>query len=498
MADFLGQPGKKKKKTFAFLKSVPKPKPVPDLDPHDNTKAADEDDDDDLALFKRSKDFFPIVLQEQEQVRVATPPPPKTTTERKYDSDDNDRTPSSTRSSKRRKLSPSPEPNQSWRESTEDLYGATPPRRVSKSPSPPRSATAVDKDTPPYQSPYKTTGARTSQTRDGIDLLQSDLPPTPRRSSSDPKPVREAISVDDYEDPFGPGSPGHSLSPRKDRTPAAIVLDSDEEDKPAEVAPPPEEDEYDYLIQRAREREQAAKAAAAAPPDGDDASAVDEHGRPRKKPVAVVTVNIFIYSRLEEAPPLKPFGVKRGMTQDLDFVRKHFIQWARQQGAFITDELANTVVLTWKGRPLYKTSTGLSLGWDKEQMHAPPRTPGFKANGILLEAWTEERLRQHKEELERQALVDRGEVVEEEEPKAQEDEAPKLRLTLKEKDAKPFRSSVYADFQVKIVIGAYRRTQNVPDDREIRLRYEGEWLDPQRTLAESDVEDMSTIEVYLK
>lgn len=515
MADNLGQPVKKKKKTFAFLKSAPKPNPVLDFDDdHDNHKDTEKDDDDDLALFKRSKDFFPVVVKEQEEVREATPP--AKTTEKKYESDDDDdRTPSSMRYSKRRKLSPTPEQNRPWRESTEDLYGATPPRRISKSPSPPRPASAIDKDTPPYRSPYKATGTRRSQTKDSVDLVKSDLLPTPCRSGSNSKPAREVISLDDDDDPFGVDSPGISPSPRKKRTsalstsrqsstPAAIILDSDE-DELAEVAPPPVEDEYEYLIKRAREKEAAAKAAAAALAgalfDGDDDPlAVDEHGKPRKKRVPVVSVKIFIHSRLEEASALKPFGVKRGIAQDLGFVRSHFVYWARQQGAFITDELADQIFLTWKGRRIYNTSTGISLGWPTGEIDVPPWTPGFARNGILLEAWTEEGYERYAADLERQKLIERGELVEkeEEEPKEQEPKIPKLKLTLKEKDAEPFKSTVYADLQVRILINAYRRQRKIPADRDIRLRYEGEWLDPQATLEQSDVEDMCTIEVYLK
>lgn len=516
MAGTLGQPVKKKK-TFAFLKSAPKPKPVLDFDDNgDSHRDTEKDDDDDLALFKRSKNFFPVVVKEQEEVHEATPPPK--TTERRHESDDDDdRTPSSMRSSKRRRLSPTPEQNRSWRESTEDLYGATPPRRVSKSPSPSRPASAIDKDTPPYRSPCKATGARRSQTKDSVDLVKSDLLPTPRRSGSNSKPAREVVSLDDDDDPFGVDSPGISPSPRKERTsasstsrkvstPAAIVLDSDEDDELAEVAPPPVEDEYEYLIKRAREKEAAAKAAAAALAgalsDGDDdPSAVDEHGKPRKKRMPVVSVKIFIHSRLEEASALKPFGVKRGISQDLGFVRSHFVHWARQQGAPITDELGDQIFLTWKGRRIYNTSTGISLGWPTGEIDAPPRTPGFARNGILLEAWTEEGYERYAAELERQKLIERGELVEEdeeEEAKEQEPQAPKLKLTLKEKDAEPFKSAVHADLQVRILINAYRRQRKIPDDRDIRLRYEGEWLDPQATLEQSDVEDMCTIEVYLK
>lgn len=502
MAETLGKPAlPKKKKTFSFLKSVPKPKPVSDFDDN-KEKNQETDDDDDLALFKRSKDFFPIVIEEREEAFRELTPPPKAR-ERKCDSDDGDPTPPSTRSSKRRKLSPTPEKDQAWRESTEDLYGApTPPRRVSKSPSPSRSESDIEKETSPYQSPYKATRTRRSQTEDSDSLVKSDLLPTPRNIVSKQTPARDIISLED-DDIFEAGNRAASLSPMKARastaassgkssTPAAIVLDSDKEDESDEAAlEPEEEDEYAHLIRRAAQREAEAKAAAAA------LAGAEANGNNR---VPVITVKIFIHSRLDDATALPPFGVKRGIAQDLGFVRRHFVWWARAKGVSISDELAERVFLTWKGQRIYNTSTGVSLGWPTGEISVPPRTPGFDRCGILLEAWTDESYERYTAEVERQKRIDRGELIEEEkeEPEKEEPEVPRVRVILKEKDAEPLKTMAPMNSQVKILIAAYRKQRKIPTDRDIRLRNEGEWLDPSWTLEQADVEDSCTIEVYLK
>lgn len=481
MADTIGQPAKapKKKKTFAFLKSAPKPKPAFDTD-DDEPKDKNKDDEDNLAMFKRSKEFFPQLIKEQDEIaRETTPPPAKP--KHDFDDDDDDLTPSPIiHSSKRRKLSPTPEQDQSWRESTEDLYGApTPPRRASKSPS-----SDLESNT------HETARSTKSKSRDSIGLVKSDLLPTPRRSSSSKHVVaHNVISLDDDDDPFAGPSPNKrtsSPSPRKARstssgkesTPAAIVLDSDEEDESAEADP------YAYLIEETRAKEAAAKAAAAG---------LEE---------PIISVKIFIHSRLKEAPNLAPFGVKRGITQDLGYVRKHYVRWAINNGAAISEELADKIFLTWKGTRLYSSSTGLSLNWPTGEINKAPRTPGYTSKGILLEAWTEESFAQYTAEQERQQRRDRGEEVEEEEEdeaeEEKEQEKPRFKIILKEKDAEPFKTTVFAELQVKILISAYRRQRNVPTDREIRLRYEGEWMDPESSLEHWDVDDMCTIEVYLK
>lgn len=511
---------KKKKKIFAFLKDAPQPQPALNLDDgiKEQGKANGDNDDDDLNLFKRAKDFFPQVVKEQEeQLREAASPLAKAV-HRHHDSgdDDDDRTPSPPRSNKRRKLSSTPENKCPWRESTEDLYGKpTPPRHVSKSPSPWREEPDTEEGTPPYQKPNKSTRSTRSKTRDSVDLVQSDVLPTPRRSKSNHTPAREAITLDD-DDPFEADSPGErpsspsprkgsvsaNLTPKKMPTTEIIHLGSDDDDdETTGAAPDPEEDPFSHLIDRAKKQKQAAEAAAAALAKFEGKDAVDENGNLRKKMMPVV--KIFIYSRLDEAPALKPFGVKRGIAQDLGFVRKHFVQWARNQGAPISEEQADRICLTWKGRQIYDSSTGLSLQWPTGDFEMPACTPGFARNGILLEAWTEEGFKWHTAEIEKekQRLIDCDELPEEDgeaEEVEEAPQAPKLKITLKEKDAEPLKLSAHADLLVKLLMTTYRRMRNIPDDRTIRLRNEGEWMDPQMTLEQSDVEDMCTIEVYLK
>ena len=78
MADSLASPTKKKKLPFKRTVSRRKPSHSPPLDdslshvasgsrPGGNGKNDNDDDDDDLDMFRRSRDFFPLAVQEQER-----------------------------------------------------------------------------------------------------------------------------------------------------------------------------------------------------------------------------------------------------------------------------------------------------------------------------------------------------------------------------------------------------------------------------------------------
>jgi hypothetical protein len=40
--------------------------------------------------------------------------------------------------------------------------------------------------------------------------------------------------------------------------------------------------------------------------------------------------------------------------------------------------------------------------------------------------------------------------------------------------------------------------RKIPNDREIKLRYEGEWLEGSGTVEDADIEDLCTVEMYVR
>lgn len=178
--------------------------------------------------------------------------------------------------------------------------------------------------------------------------------------------------------------------------------------------------------------------------------------------------------------------------------------WLRKGGYGISDEDEANIFLTWKRRKIYDVSTGVNLGWKPSvaESSSSSSTPGFMKGGVLLEAWTQDDFDGWLAEEEKQRMMKRGDLVEEvsdeelmDEP---DDKNARIRISIKEKDQEPFKLSVYTDTEIRLLIPAIRRMKNIPSDREIKLRYEGEWLEGAGTVEEADIEDLCTVEMYVR
>lgn len=527
------QAPKKKKKTLAFLRNTPKPAPA-HSDDLDKNKEVEDEDDDGLDMFKRSKDFFPTIIKKQEsEAREATPEPHVESKKHAPGDSDEDLVPSSSRSSKRRRTS-SPEPHP-WRvESFDELYGpATPPRRSSKSPTPASRRSNRKQSTPASIKRIKDTDSPITsgegKDEENIDLVQSDLLPTPTSRSNSHQLSTEVIPLasDDEDEPAIATWTNHTPSPAKPKEetrPAegnsaasnAIVVDDSDDDDLSAAASEPKDDEFAHFVAAARRKQEAAAAAAAAlAPPGDssdneqDSLTANAAGARTKKSAPYEVVKIFVHSRIAAFAEYDPqgFGCQRKINQSVGPVRDAFPQWLRRKGVPVTDEMDKAIFLTWKGRRIYNSVSGLGLGWQPQGTNKPhEREPGFIRDGVLLEAWTEEDFERYTADLERQRLIDRGELVEEgpgvevaDDPEEQaEPEVAKVKVILKEKNTEPVRMTTFLDTQVRVLIGAYRRQKKVAEDREIRLNYDGDWLNPEMTVAQAYIDDMCTVEVYIK
>lgn len=500
MADTMDAPVKafKKKKAFAFLQSAPKPSPTLESDGDHFDKGADEDDDG-LDLFRRSRDFFPVVVQEQEH-RQATPE--EKSEHRGRSSQESSQT-LSPPSSKRRKLS-SPTRSDDFRDTEEDLYGPpTPPRK-----SPTKQSTP---------SPTKSKG------KERMQSVRSDILLTPTRSSSNQPGANEVISLDDDDEDdvaevFPVGTPAVATTastrrsrgvsvPREDETPSPgpiMIDDSDDDVFENPTDPVDDDDPFAHFVQRAREREAAAKAeAAAAASSRSEIQPSTPEGAPNRRREPVIEVKVFVQSRIAKFQDVGPFGAKRGMSQNLGVIRRTFLMWLRKGGHAVSDEDEANIFLTWKRRKIYDVSTGVSLGWNPSVAGGAnsSSTPGFTKGGVLLEAWTQEDFDEWLDEEEKQRMMKRGDLIDdvsEDEPVEEKVEDTRIRIVIREKDQEPFKMAVDLDTKVCLLIHAIRKMRKIPNDREIKLRYEGEWLEGEVTVEEADIEADCAVEMYLR
>lgn len=368
------------------------------------------------------------------------------------------------------------------------------------------------------------------------ELVQSDILSAPSRSNSHQLSSHDVVLLDDDGDDGGDpfekdttavtrtssDAPKRQPEPAEEHESPPDVIDvPDSDDDIIETDFKPKEDELAFFITRAAQMEAAAKAATAAlvPSDESDepssreeeVSAPDAARTRLKKREPLIAIKIFIEPRIpSDALLQRTFGVKRGLSQDLGLVRQGFIQWARKLGMDISEEMERDIFLTWKGRRIYDSATGVSLGWQPTAAgEFPQRADGFGRGGVLLEAWTAESFERHKADQERRRMIDRGEIAavdgaagdnqsEGDAQEEQEPEVPKIKLSLVEKNKEPLKLTVYADTAIRILMGAYKKQRKVPDGLEIRLQFEGEWLAPNMTVGDAEIDDMCTIEVYLR
>lgn len=177
--------------------------------------------------------------------------------------------------------------------------------------------------------------------------------------------------------------------------------------------------------------------------------------------------------------------------------------WLRKGGHAVSDEDEANIFLTWKRRKIYDVSTGVSLGWNPSVAEDPSSssTPGFTKGGVLLEAWTQEDFDEWLSEEEKQRMVKRGDLIDdvsEDEPVEEQVEDTRIRIVIREKDQEPFKMAVDLDTKVCLLIHAIRKMRKIPNDREIKLRYEGEWLEGEVTVEEADIEADCAVEMYLR
>lgn len=498
-----------KKKALAFLKQTPKADPVPSDCVTVDVANKDDRNDDSLDLFKRSKTFFPIIVEEQDLENKSRK------TQSRHCDDDEEATPDSSRPSKRRKVSSTKATSKiedRFPDTHNDLYGpATPPRRVSNSPCPWGAKSKLQTESP---------GSDHKKGKEILTSTEKSALLTPSRSNSCLQPEGEVIDLDspspDNDTPSR-RTRAHDSPSKKDSYKAETIAVYDSDDDVYVSAPEfedQEEDAFDHFVREAAEKEAAANARLQTDGNGDTLDA--SFGSSVAKTEGLnksIAIKVFVHCKfLPDSSPGKDqiFGAKRLLDQNLGTVRKNYLFWLRKKGAQISEAMEREVFLTWKRRKIYEVTTGLTLGWQPnangDLSTVSNHQLGFSGGGALLEAWTPETFDKFMAEEERQRMLLRGELLDEEDDsdnndkdgEQEADQVQKIKVLLKEKDKEAFKLTVDVDATIGILMSAYRKHRNVPADKEIRLNLDGEWLAEKMTLEEADVEDLTTIEVYLR
>lgn len=214
-------------------------------------------------------------------------------------------------------------------------------------------------------------------------------------------------------------------------------------------------------------------------------------------------LKICVSSRIEGTNPLI---LKRKLSQRLKDVRLAWCDRQRILGEPMSQSSKDKIFLTWRRHKLFDVSTCASLGL-KFTSDGQPQVEGddgFDNGNIHLEAWTDEFFQEHKREIEQQRRLAVADPLEEEEEEEREpisqpqvEKAPHLRIILMAREYDQYKLKVTATTTWLKVITAFRRGRNIPDEKTVSLRLDGDELEPTSTVDEADLDDMTTIDVHV-
>ncbi|KAK3323906.1 hypothetical protein B0T19DRAFT_216589 [Cercophora scortea] len=450
-----------KTRRLPFKRTVARRK-SPAISPDAADAKKDEDDDNYLDFFRRSKDVFPMALEEAESGSS---------------SDDK---------SKIKKRAPSPEKQDHKRRKVSlEQEDGSPQSSLSTVSSTPRRS--------PRRKASLSAAARHTIDDDDDDDLIMDVKgkgkeitratklPTPRKSTSAAStkpPVVQLDDDDDEEEPFASPTPASGGRRLKRDSSSVNILDDEDEPEP-EVQETEPADEFSQWIAKAQEME-------------------DKNGD--------VVINVMISSRLEGAQPLM---ARRRLKQDMRVVFSAWIEHQRKCGLMVDDEYASKLFLTWKGNKIYPYSTAASLGVqvDAQGKLKMSTTQGYHKGGLHLEVWDEDLYSEYLEYKEKERALQLGyaddnplgqQEAEEDEPVPEK--ARGIKIVLKSKEHEAFRLTVHDDTTIGTVINVFRKNRSIAPEQHVAIYFDGEKLDEDSVLKDADIdlEETTQLEVHVK
>jgi hypothetical protein len=193
-------------------------------------------------------------------------------------------------------------------------------------------------------------------------------------------------------------------------------------------------------------------------------------------------VSILVTS---DIPKTKPLICRRRVGQTLKEVR---LAWCQRQG--FNEDTTSDVFLTWKGNKIFdvNTCTGMGISPDEEG-NFEENTDGVKDKHLHFEAMTAEIFAER--ERSREAQYDGLE----EEPEEKVEES--IGIVLKSKGYANFPTKVRPSTKISELIDSFRAARAIDPSKTITLDFDGDHLDPDGEICDTELEDMFTVDVYI-
>ncbi|CAK7219896.1 hypothetical protein SBRCBS47491_004006 [Sporothrix bragantina] len=271
------------------------------------------------------------------------------------------------------------------------------------------------------------------------------------------------------------------------------------------------------------------------PTASQSASSAPTVSAPLQSPPGDQQYRIFITSHFpQEVPPLLAYV---RMDQMMRYAKDAYIGHAMRNGVHLTDEQAQSVLLTWKGSKIYNFTTGQSLGVKpdakgrfRDAHHISSSgdyggtgssPAGFMSGGLHLEIWTEELYEAYLQEEDKRRRRNLGEVIEED-LVSDDDVGPggetqggasegaggadsgaasqnsRIRLVLKSRDHEKLKITAHNDTTIETLATAFRLQREIGPDKNVVIMWDGDELEGSMTVGEAEMEDMDSIEVHIR
>ncbi|WPJ62449.1 hypothetical protein SMAC4_08570 [Sordaria macrospora] len=235
------------------------------------------------------------------------------------------------------------------------------------------------------------------------------------------------------------------------------------------------------------------------------------------------SIGVMVTSRM---PHTKPLGVRRRMKQSLKLVLDTWILHQKNNDLQISDHILDKLFLTFKGNRIYSNSTIASLGVKVDANGVLQLPPGAMTSreamdgytiqggtpGLVLEVWHEEfyedELAKEKKRRERElGLFDDDDDDDEDqrsgtgasgganglsrggsEAAAPEVKKSKIKVVLKAKDLQPLKIAVYEDTPVGTMVQAFRKQRDIAPEKAVVIQFDGEALKEDMLVGAMDIE----------
>ncbi|KAG5966719.1 hypothetical protein E4U56_001184 [Claviceps arundinis] len=313
--------------------------------------------------------------------------------------------------------------------------------------------------------------------------------PRRRLRSTKPRPDPVPVVLSDSEDDDGD-------SDDDDHAPASTPSKIDEGDDVAilgsSFAAGDEDDEFADYIRKAEEqrRNQAL------------IKVSQNSGAPKE------CIQILITSTL---PNINPFRVKFLYDRPLRLVKDTWLAMQTSRGLLRDLEDTNDIIMTWKKKKIYVSSTILNLG-----IRPPAKsrldmdglsTAGLDDNSTMhvhFEVWTKAQF----DEMERaeeswQRKRDAGELSDDDDSLDHLPEEPavpeaKLRVVLKSRGLPDVKLTVRPETTVETLITGFQTQQASAVGKDVGIWFDGDRLEEHMTMEEVEIDDLDTLEVHVK